>query len=162
MVDGDVAHLLARPDVLPRVVEVAGVGLVPGGRARRVRGEDAVLGRGGLVSVVSGGRRQVAALVAMEADLGAVGPAVPPDLVAGIAAAAEEVAGGEVVDGDIVGLPHHDPIAPDGLATGVGGAEGLLARIRAAGTGGAGLGPVDDHRRAVHTPHVDVGGGRVT
>jgi len=92
----------------------------------------------------------------MEADLGAVGPAVPPDLVAGIAAAAEEVAGGEVVDGDIVGLPHHDPIAPDGLATGVGGAEGLLARIRTAGTGGSGLGPVDDHRRAVHTPQVDV------
>src|SRR5664280_1415061 len=154
MVDGDVAYLLARPDVLPRVVEVAGVGLVPGGRARRVRGEDAILGRGGLVSVVSGGRRQVAALVAMEADLGAVGPAVPPDLVAGIAAAPEKVAGGEVVDGDIVGLPHHDPVAPDGLATGVGGAEGLLARIRTAGPGGSGLGPVDDHRRAVHTPQV--------
>src|ERR1039458_8833380 len=95
MVDGDVAHLLARPDVLPRVVEVAGVGLVPGGRARRVRGGEAGGGRGGLFSVVRGGRRQVAALVAMEADLGAVAPAVPPDLVDGIAAAAAEVAGSE-------------------------------------------------------------------
>src|SRR6202020_2965603 len=52
VVDGDATLLLTGTDVLARIVEVAGVGLVPGGRPGRVGGEDTVLGGRVLGAVV--------------------------------------------------------------------------------------------------------------
>ena len=158
VVDGDVAHLVAGPDVLARVTEVAGVGLIPRGRSRGVRREDAVLGGGVLVVIERRGRRQVAALVAVQADGAAVGPAVPPDLVARVTRTGEEVAGGQVVDGHPVRLPDDDPVAAHRLAVRTDGTVGLGGRFGAA-LAVPRLGPVDHHGVTVHAAQVDVGRG---
>ena len=155
VVDGLVAHLLAGADVEPRVVEVAGVVLVPGAAAPVAR-EDPVLGGGRLVLVEGARRGQVRAVEAPAADLPAAVAAVPPDLVAGAARAAEEVARGQVLDRHAVGLVHHDPVEAELAAAPVGGPEVLVGGVRAA-LRRAGLGPVDDHGVAVHPPQGHVG-----
>ena len=119
VVDRHVAHLQAGADVHAGVVEVARVELVPEAGSLRVGGEDAVLRSGFLVAEVGRGRREVAPGVAVQADLAGVGAAVPPHLVAAVVGTAEEVADGEVLDADAVGLPDQDAVA-----------TGCLARLR--------------------------------
>ncbi len=91
----------------------------------------------------------------MHTDLRAVGATVPPDLVARVARAVQEVAGGQVVDRDVVGLPDHDPVASLGLAVGAHRSVVLERGARAAASRGAGLGAVDDHGRTVHPADMD-------
>ena len=156
VVDRDVAHLEARADVHAGVVEVARVDLVPRARSLGVGGEDPV-GRGAALPAEIGGcGRQVAARVAVQADRAAVGAAVPPDPVARLACTPEEIAGCEVLDAHVVRLRDQDPVTSVRLAVGPDCPEVLLARIRAARTRRAGLGPVDDHRAAVHAAQVNV------
>ncbi len=142
VVDDLVALLLAGPDVVARVVHVAGVGVVPG-TAVPVAGEDPVLGGGDLllslrqrrIGVVPGARGiQIGAVVAPAADRAALGAAVPPDLVAGAAVAAgaaEEVACGQVLDRDVVRLPDLDPVQPGRAAARL-RTEVLVGRVVAA------------------------------
>ena len=143
VVQGLVAHLLAGPDVVAGVVEVRDVGLIPRAAAP-VAGEDPVARRGRLVAEVGAGRAQVVAIEPPPADLPAAVSPVPPDLVAGLARPGQEVAGGEVLDRDVVGLPDHDPVEPRTAWP-----EVLIAGARAARRG-AGRGSVDDHGVAVH------------
>ena len=58
-----------------------------------------------------------------------------------VAGAGEEVARGEVLDAHVVGLPHHDAVAADGLAVRADGAEVLVAPGSALHAGEPGLVP---------------------
>src|SRR5262249_42446657 len=139
-----------------RVVHVAAVQLGQQGRARRVAGEDAVLGGGGLVAEECRGGGQVAAPVAGQADLARVGSAVPPDLVAGRAGAREEVADRQILHADVAGLPDEDAVAADRDAFGP-GPPVVLGRRNGTARRGAGLRAVHDHRVAVHAAQRDAG-----
>ena len=81
-------------------------------RPAGVGGEDPVGAGGGVGAAVEGrGRREEVAAERSHADLAAAVTAVEPDLVAALAAAREEVAGGEVLHRDAVGLEDLDPVA---------------------------------------------------
>src|SRR5262249_57844362 len=119
-------------------------------RSSRVAREDPVLcvrlvgarevGRGG---------REVPAEVGPEADLARLESAIPPDLVAAPIRATEEVARGEVLDRDAVGLEDDDAIAPGRIAARIERTRVLVVRL-----GGAlrstGLRAVGDDRVAGH------------
>src|SRR6185437_10697506 len=97
---------------------------------------------------------EVAAPVALHPDLAGALTAVPPDLEARRGGAAEEVADGEVLDIDVVGLVRDDAVSADRIAAGVGRAVALVLGRRVAGRGGAGLVAVDDGGVAVHPSDV--------
>src|SRR5579884_3178351 len=106
MVDSLVAEGPACPDVEAGVVEVAGVALGPSSPVP-VAGEDSVLGRGVLVAVEGAGGREIGAVIPVAVNGvrrggTAVRPAVPPDRVTCRPAAAQEVAGREVLNPDVV------------------------------------------------------------
>ena len=145
-----VAPLLAGADVVAGVAEVAGVRLRPRAPGPVAR-EDPVLRRGVVGLVERARRAQIRAVVTVASDLAAAVAAVPPDLVARVALAAEEIAGGEILDPHIGGLPHHDPVESSCAALAV-RTEVLVALGSAARW--TRLGPVDDHRLAVHAAQV--------
>src|SRR5947209_5171276 len=104
-----VTPLLAGADVVAGVAEVAGVR--PGPRAPGpVAREDPVLRRSVVGPVGLGRCGSLRAVGAVASDLRAAVPAVPPDLVASIALAAQEIAGGEILNPHVGALPHHDPV----------------------------------------------------
>ena len=109
------------------------------------------------------GRRQVAALVAVEPDLAGAVTAIPPDLVPTVARLVPstvfgelEVAHREVVDRVAVG-PDVDPV-PTERDTGRVQYPKILVGGVAAALRGTGLGAVHDDRVAVHSPKMDVVG----
>src|ERR1700733_6516374 len=145
-----VTPLLTGADVVAGVAEVAGIGPRPRASGPVAR-EDPVLRRGVVGLVERARRAQIRAQVTVAADLAAVVAAVPPDLIARVALAGEEIAGGEILDPHISGLPHHDPVESLCAALAV-RTEVLVALGCAAGW--TRLGPVDDHRPAVHAAQV--------
>src|SRR5581483_8867564 len=164
-----VAHeLVADPpagaDVVAGVGEVARVVVGPDAGAAGVAREEPVLGGGLVVLEERGGRVQVAAPERAEADLAAAVAAVPPDLVAGVPAAGEEVAGRQVLDAHAAGLPDDDAV-PAQVATALLQAVVLVGPLAATGRGPR-LGAVHDHVVAAHSTEVQVrgpdqdGGGR--
>src|SRR5581483_1875082 len=133
VVENLVALPAARADVEARVVEIAGVSDVPRAAVPVAREDPVLRGAAFAVDVRARGG-QVGAPVVVAADLAGVGPAVPPDLVAGVAAAVggtEEVAGGEVPDRDIACPPALDAVATEPLATRRLWPEGLVSLVRA-------------------------------
>src|SRR3954464_2815281 len=100
--------------------------------------------------VVGRGGRQVLAPPGTHPDLPGAVPAVPPDLVA----LAEEVARGEVVDGNAARLGDDDPVAADRLSARALRPVGLLLWIRGAWLSRAGLGSIDDDPVAIHPADV--------
>ena len=149
-------HLVAvtaGPDVIARIVHVAGVGVRERSWAPAVAREDPV--RGGRLAgrVVSRGRVEVSAPErARDAPAAAVSE-VEPDLVAGAALTLEEVAGGQVLDAHARCLEHLDPVATVGLTAHV-RSEVLIGR-RAAAPRCARLGPIDDDAVSIHAAHMD-------
>src|SRR6185437_1383347 len=90
-----------------------------------------------------------------EADLAGTVASVPPDLVARVSGTALEVAHGEVLDTDVVRLPHDDAVAPLGLAADH-RAEVLVWRGGATRDGRTRLGAIDDDGVAVQAPDVEI------
>src|SRR6516165_1048709 len=109
MVDRLVAGLPTGSDVVPRVVEVAGVRLIPV-TAVPVAREDPVLCCGLFISEERARRGQVGAEITVAPDLAAAVASVPPDLVARVARSVQVVADGQVLDPDIGRLPDHHTV----------------------------------------------------
>src|SRR5207248_480276 len=138
-------------------VEVAGVRLVPQAAVPVAR-EDPVLGRGLLTLEVGDGGIEVGADHAVAADPAVRGvvAAVPPDRVARVSGPVEVVARCEVLDPDVVGLPHQQAVETARLVALLEslGTE-LLCRCLAAAACSAWLGAVDYDAVAVHTADID-------
>jgi hypothetical protein len=160
VVQRHVAPPQAGAHVRARVVHVAGVELVPAGRAGRVAREDAVLGGGALVAEERRGGGEVAAPVPGQADRAGLGSAVPPDLVARRSRARQEVADREVFDAHVVRLPHQDPVAADRGSVRP-GRPVVLSRRPGTARRRSWPGAVDDDRAAVHAAQGDAGLGDV-
>src|SRR5512133_3607552 len=133
-------HLVAvaaGPDVVARIVHVAGVGARERSRAPAFAGEDPV--RGGRLAgrVVRRGRVEVSAPEPARHAPAAAVSEVEPDLVAGAALTLGEVAGGRVLDAQARCLEQLDPVATVGVAargrpevlTGRGAAAPRCARL---------------------------------
>ena len=147
----------AGADVEGRVGLVVRVDLRVEARPERVGREDPVGGEWLFVAfVVGGGRRQVGAPPGSDFRFAAAVAAVEPDLIAATAAAGEEVAGGQVLDADAIGLEHVEAVAPGWLAFGVERPEVLVAGDRTA-LRCFGLGPVEHHPVAVHAADIEPG-----
>ena len=142
-----VARLLAGADVKAGVVEVAGVDLIPSTSAPIAR-EDSVPRGVPRAAVVRARGGQVCALEAPSSDLAAAVAAVPPDLVACIASAAEEITRGQVLHPNVVCLPDHDAVEPEPSPP-ARRAKVLRGGIAAASRR-AGPGSVDDDGVSVH------------
>src|SRR5205085_1108614 len=129
------------------------VALFDAARAAGVADEDAVLGHRG---VRAGEERrrggEVVAPVRRHPDLAAAVATVPPNLVAVLGAGtAEEVADGQVLDVDAVGL-HLDAVTSVRR-------QALRRRVAAAGARARRQGAVEDHAVAVHAAKAHAGRG---
>src|SRR6202035_849069 len=136
----------------------AGVGVVPPAPSRAAR-VDPVSGRARRATVVGRGRRQICAVVAMQANLAEarakpVAP-VPPDLVAREPGPTQEVANGEVLDAHSIRVVDQDPVAAEAGASRTSSAEVLPRALRAARSTTSRTSAVDDHRIAIHAPEMD-------
>src|SRR5207237_7668293 len=101
----------ARAHVVGRVAHVAGIGMLDQPRPVHVAREDAVLAAGRVLAEEHGRRRrEIGAVVPVPVHGAGAVAAGPPDRVAAAVGAGQEVAGGEVLDGDAVHLEHRDAV----------------------------------------------------
>src|SRR5947209_3298735 len=142
----------AGADVVSRVRHVRCIAVIDHAGSARVAGEDPVVpvGRVDATRVRRGGG-DVVAPPRTHADLARSVATVPPDLVAlGAAAVSEEVADGQVLDVDAVGLEGLDAVTTD--------ARHLLVLATRGARPCAGLGAIDDHPVATHPTQMETGG----
>src|ERR1700738_3869456 len=102
-----------RADVVARVGHVAGVRVGDDAGTARIAREDPVPGSRGAGACVEGARGgEIRAAEGSEIHVATAVTTVEPDLVPAAAPAVEEVAHGEVLDRDAVGLEELDAVAP--------------------------------------------------